>query len=85
MTKRPTFEQAKRKYVHRYTMEHTPLWAMRQRQDGTFYAPQYRSDQEWYDNTIFPGEETFVPRNGSVSMGQTWPLGQSLQKACRTP
>ncbi len=46
-----------------------------------FYAPQYRSDREWYDNTVFPGEpgHPFDPHH-CYSSGQTWPLGQRLDQ-----
>lgn len=83
---RPSFEQACSRYVHRFTMDHVPEWARMVREDGTFYAPQYRSDREWYDNTLFPGEAAypFGKRDTSCfSTGATWPLGQSLAKPYR--
>jgi hypothetical protein len=46
--KRPSFEQAKAQYVHRFTMEHGAA------PNGQYYAPQFASDQEWYDHTQFP-------------------------------
>lgn len=80
--KRPTFEQAKARYPHRFTMEHVPQWARTVRPDGTYYAPQYRSCREWYENTIFPGEAAHIlgQRHGGAcdSRGASWPLGQSL-------
>lgn len=81
---RPTLSQAKAQYVHRFTMEHVPAWARQQREDGSYYAPQYRSDQEWYDNTTFPGERggrfTAPPKGARYceTRNQTWPLGQRL-------
>lgn len=79
---RPTLSQAKSLYVHRFTMEHVPQWAKRPLNDGRYYAPQYRTDQEWYDNSTFPGEPGHVngPRE-CFSTGQTFPLGQWLTKA----
>jgi hypothetical protein len=75
-----TFEQARAQYPHRYTMEHIPDWA-RKLCDGTgkYYAPQYRSDAEWYANTHFPGEHG-IPHKSKYcnSNGQTWPLGDWL-------
>jgi hypothetical protein len=78
-----SFEEACRRYVHRYTMEYVPAWATRE--CGVVYAaPQYRTDREWYDNTLFPGEGD-VPRRSrfSRSIRQTWPLGKTLDAPYR--
>lgn len=80
---RMSFEEAKRRYIQRYTMEHVPRWALKCLEPGKFYAPQYRTDREWYDNTIFPGEEgyPFSKRETSCyTNGQSWPLGLWLTK-----
>jgi hypothetical protein len=85
-TKRPTIEQAKREYVHRFTMEHVPAWAAKPMPNGTHYAPQYASDAEWYANTLFPGEEgnPHSPRLGACySTNPTWPLGHFLTEPYR--
>lgn len=84
---RPTFEKAKLQYVHRFTLDHVPAWAREQREDGTYYAPHFASDREWYDNTIFPGEPGhpdnqtghYRPKS-CYTTGQTWPLGQALEQ-----
>lgn len=83
MTRKLTLAQACAQYPHRYTMEHVPQWARSRPCDngGTetrYYAPQYRSDAEWYANTIFPGEGPEASRDHCYSSGQTWPLGQWL-------
>jgi len=72
--------QACARYPHRYTMTYVPAWA-RNPQAGKFYAPQYRDCSEWYASTLFPGEGG-IPRNEKYcqSNGQTWPLGQWLDK-----
>lgn len=81
MTRPISFEQAKDRYPHRYTMEHKPQWA----KDGTFfidgeevyYAPHYVSDKEWYDLTKFPGEGDLSKRSKSCESGPpTWPIGK---------
>lgn len=85
---RPTFEQACSMYVHRYTMEHVPQWARQRPYDhgGTeirYYAPQFRTDREWYNSTLFPGDTCypFGPRDTNCyTTGQTWPLGQWLDR-----
>lgn len=76
------FEQAKAAYVHRFTMEHVPAWAARRPRDdgGTatwFYAPQYRTDKEWFENTLFPPSNPFHKKD-CHSSNQSWPLGQHL-------
>ena len=73
------------RYPHRFTMEHVPAWAYASMQDGRFYAPQYRSDREWYENTQFPGEirdGLSLPKRSPHchSTGQTWPLGKWLDR-----
>jgi hypothetical protein len=75
----PTFEQAKAKYVNRFTMEHVPAWAKKPMANGKYYAPQYESDAEWYASTLFPGEPGHHNgKNHCQSSNQTWPLGQFL-------
>lgn len=73
---RPTLEVAKAQYKNRFTMEHMPTWAKHQANNGKFYAPQFRTDADWYANTVFP------PQNGCknfcTTSNQTWPLGQWL-------
>jgi hypothetical protein len=76
-----TFADAVRRYVHRFTMEHTPAWAQQQAPNGSYYAPQFRTDREWYENTKFPPDNPFAngPQDTSCyTSGQTWPLGQWL-------
>lgn len=73
-----TFEQAKRQYVHRFTMEHVPGWA-RIPHNGKYYAPQYATDLEWYKNTTFPGDKDHIGGNDHCcSSNETWPLGKGF-------
>lgn len=74
-----TFEEATARYVNRYTMEFVPAWSQRPLEPGKFYAPSYRTDREWYDNTVFPGESMFCKSGNCHSSGQTWPLGMWLK------
>jgi len=79
MSKRPTFEQAIAQYVHRYTMEHVPQWARTDMIGDRYPAPQYRTDREWYDNTLFLGEPGHIGgRKHCYTTNQTWPLGETL-------
>jgi len=79
ITNKLSFEQAKAAYVHRFTTEHVPAWARVPPPDKSlgFYAPQYRTDREWYDNTEFPTRNT---RRFCSSSNQSWPLGRWLDK-----
>lgn len=81
------FEQAIAAYVHRFTMEYVPAWAKGRRpaddtgSETRFYAPQYRSDREWFENTKFPPNNSFALSSRDTSCyssGQTWPCGQWL-------
>ena len=89
MAQRPiSFEQAKAQFVHRFTMEHVPAWTQKpvaftaspdSPDNGPrYYAPQFRTDKEWYDSTAFPGEGEMASRTHCYTSGQTWPLGQWL-------
>lgn len=74
-----TFDEAKSRYVHRYTMEHVPEWAKSAAPNGKFYAPQFRTDREWFDATLFPPDNPLGPRvKDCYTTGQTFPLGQWL-------
>lgn len=79
-SRRPTFEQACARYVHRFTMELVPRWALDPAPSGKYYAPQFRSDAEWYANTYFPGEPAHPAPNDAYcyTTGRTWPLGKWL-------
>jgi hypothetical protein len=73
-----SFEDAKREYINRFTMEHVPAWAKKPLDNGKYYAPQYKSDQEWYDNTVFP--PFTMNKKYCESSNATWPLGQFLSE-----
>ena len=76
-----SLEQAKSRYPHRYTMEHRPAWAAQQCGNGKYYAPQFRTDLEWYENTTFPGEGCLPKADKHCeTSGQTWPLVKWLDQ-----
>lgn len=80
---KPSFEEAKRKYLNRFTMEHVPQWAKEPVNfRGDYYAPQFKSDKEWYENTKFPGEPGGPNKNSRhCESTPTWPLGKAFLKA----
>lgn len=89
-----SLQEACREYPFRYTLDHAPVWAGTPAPDGRYYAPQYASDVEWYNNTFFPGEPGHPHYSaqlrrqrggGCYSSNATWPLGQWLDKPYRNP
>ena len=76
---RPTFEQAKRLFPHRFTVEQVPSWAKRP-DNGRWYAPQFATDREWYNNTLFNGESDLAGRHHCYTSNQSWPLGEWLDR-----
>lgn len=77
-----TFEEAKRRFPHRFTMEHAPGWAKEMAANGAYYAPQYRTDQEWFDNTDFDNGLGLsrTSLGFCASTNQSWPLGKWLDR-----
>lgn len=79
MERKLSFEQAKARYVHRFTCEHVPAWATVPAPNGRYYAPQYATDREWYNKTAFKGEPAWLGlTNECTSLKPSWPLGQWL-------
>lgn len=79
-----TLAQAKGLFPHRFTMEHIPRWVKAMpRPDSTawYYAPHFRSDEEWYENTRFPGEMGVALNAGECESFPTWPHGRRLKYA----
>lgn len=76
-------EEVKHRFMHRFTCDHVPAWALKQRLDGTYYAPQFASDDEWLANTVvrtrkdgwLDGRFTSCETSGG-----TWPLGKVLDR-----
>lgn len=76
-------EVVKRRFMHRFTMEHQPAWAREAAPNGKFYAPQYLSDREWLANTLFAVTERGLLDERveyCESRSATWPLGQWLDR-----
>jgi hypothetical protein len=84
-----TFDAARAQYVHRFTMDYIPAWAAEpfppvvgEVYQERYYAPQYQSDREWYERTLFPGDAGYPSWQGDgacYSTNQTWPLGKELR------
>jgi hypothetical protein len=92
---RPTLNHARKRFVHRFTCEHKPVWATgetgkRRLRNGSvaYHAPQYRTDAEWYEATLFPGEPGILhgwPAGMPYSRNRTWPLGRMLPRPYQVP
>jgi hypothetical protein len=81
MKRAMTFKEACAAYPYRFTGNHVPVWALKQRADGSFYAPQFVSDTEWYALAKFRGEPGYIGVGDNCQSGSpSWPLGQSLRK-----
>lgn len=82
--KEMTFKEACAAYVHRFTMDHIPQWAMHcNLGTGKYHAPQYRSDREWFERTMFPPNNPYASSTRDTachSSNQSWPLGQWLDE-----
>lgn len=79
--------EALARFVHRFTMESVPQWSRRAFSQPIvgpplYYSPQYRSDAEWLERTVF----AITDKRGDLSKGgqfcysrdHTWPLGKFL-------
>ena len=73
-----TQEEAKRRFVHRFTGDHKPEWAKKPMDNGKPYPLQFENDLVWLENTLFA-----VRKDGKLSEGvkfcqstPTWPNGK---------
>jgi hypothetical protein len=67
-------------------MEYIPNWAKQPAPNGKFYAPQYKTDKEWFDNTQFPPNNPIARSKRDTdchSTNPSWPLGQWLDTPYR--
>lgn len=79
MKSRPlSFTEACARFPHRYTVDHIPAHVRHRQPNGLFLAPQYASDGEWYEKTLFAGESPLANSRYCHSDGQSWPFGQWL-------
>jgi hypothetical protein len=70
--------EAKRRYPHRYTLEHAPAWARSLRPCGRPYPVQFRDDSDWLANTEFPVTKAgaLAKRPAHCRSAPTWPNGK---------
>ena len=69
-------------YVHRFTGDHKPNWALRGRRDGSPYHVQFANDADWLHHTKF-----VVTENGRLDhrykecfSSPTWPDDPELRR-----
>jgi hypothetical protein len=73
-------------YVHRYTLEHKPAWTNKPREvtddqgrvTQAAYAPQFASDVDWLEHTLFNVKKDGTLANASCWSSPTWPLKESI-------
>ncbi len=70
-----SLELAQKTFRDRFTMEWVPYWAKIACANGKYYAPQYVTDQEWYEKTLFRGESVLATERFCYSQDPTFPLG----------
>lgn len=65
-------------YVHRYTKEHVPNWVKNSDRE---YKVQFRSDQEWLENTYFAVTKSgkLDKRSKSCQSNPTFPEGSEIR------
>lgn len=75
-------EQAKNTFVHRYTGEHQPRWALKSWKDGRAYPVHFKDDAEWLANTLFAVTLAghLDRRFGHCQSFPTWPNDPELRK-----
>ena len=83
MGNRMAFEQAKNRYVHRFTADHIPDWARQKADNGRYHAPGFSSDRDWYEKTIFPGEGNISSRSRFCESKPDFPFGKWLVEPFR--
>lgn len=68
-------------YVHRFTRDHKPSWAIKPRPDGSAYPVQFASDSDWLDHTLFStrNDGRLDARAEACCSSPTWPDNPELR------
>jgi hypothetical protein len=72
----------KRRFVHRFTGEHKPAWALHPAPNGKPYAVQFKDDADWLANTSFAvtRANSLDERVAYCESAPTWPHNPELRK-----
>jgi hypothetical protein len=72
-------QEARRRYVHRFTGEHAPAWTRSPRPCGRPYPVHFRDDSDWLANTDFPVTKAgrLADRPSACQSRPTWPNGKN--------
>jgi hypothetical protein len=78
----PAREQAKARFVHRFTREHKPTWARGKRPDGKSYRVQFASDADWLEHSEFAVTKSgkLDARSSHCVSHPTWPDGEGFDE-----
>jgi hypothetical protein len=60
-------KEALRRFVHRYTGTHKPMWAQKEKWKGGDYPVQFVDDEDWLAHTTFE-----VHKDGTLDHRQQW-------------
>lgn len=77
-------EEAKRRFLGRYTGEHMPNWAKRPMSNGKAYPVQFADDADWLANTEFfvvKDRSRLAYKPGHCVSHPTWPNNPEMRKA----
>jgi hypothetical protein len=76
-------EEAKRRFIYRYTGEHKPRWAMAEWKPGIPYPVHFKNDNDWLAHTIFvltdKGEFPKGHKNSHCISNPTYPNNPELR------
>lgn len=69
------------RFVHRFTAEHRPAWAMALRPNGQAYQVQFASDADWLAHTLFAvtQDNRLDERVKHCESNPTWPNDPALR------
>ncbi len=75
-------KEAKARYVHRFTGEHTPEWARKPRSTGKPWPLQFSDDVDWLAHTYFPVTKAgkLALRPSYCQSTPTWPNNPERRK-----
>lgn len=73
-----SIDEARRRFVKRFTLNHIPHWAKHKLPNGKYPGPRYESDQHWYATSEFIGFGATGVRKYIREGKPTYPVGRFL-------
>ena len=76
--------EAKRRYVHRFTGDHTPSWAAACADGGYPCVLHFADDSDWLAHTLFPVTKFHrLKAIGDCESSPTWPNNPELRRVTK--